>query len=120
MKKTFKLNHPKIKYPRMIEAVKHEVRRYIKRERRRELPEAVDFWDFDCKFGDRESEASALHLSEMDQRINDAETRNLISFYIEILAKPGVRSKKPNPDELPKTDHLEMKSFGGKESVEKI
>ena len=51
MQKTFQLIHPKIKYPRMIEAVKHEVRKYLKRNRRKELPEGVDFWDFNCKYG---------------------------------------------------------------------
>ena len=39
MKKTFKLTHKKIKLPRLVEAIKHEVKKYIKRERRRELPD---------------------------------------------------------------------------------
>ena len=51
MKKKFSLKHPKIKPARRVEAVKHEIRKYLKRERRKELPEGVDFWDFDCKFG---------------------------------------------------------------------
>ena len=61
MKKTFNLTHPKIKYPRMVDAAKNEVRKYIKRERRKELPEGVDFWDFDCRFGDAEAEAKVIH-----------------------------------------------------------
>ncbi len=112
MKKTFQLTHPKIKYPRMVESVKNDVRKYIKRERRKELPKEVDFWDFDCKFGDAESEAKTIHLSEIDNRISDAGTRGLQSFYIEILAKPGIRTKKPRPEEAAKTAHLEMKKFG--------
>ncbi|MCK4563899.1 MAG: hypothetical protein KAU94_04420 [Verrucomicrobia bacterium] len=112
MKKTFELTHPKIKYPRLIEGVKNDVRKYIKRERRKELPEEVDFWDFDCRFGDTEAGAKVIHLSEMDKYINDAEARGLQSFYIEILAKPGIRTKKPRPEDTPKTEHLEMKKFG--------
>lgn len=97
MKKTFNLTHPKIKYPRMIEAVKNELRKYIKRERRKELSEGADFWDFDCKFGDTEAEAKGIHLAEIDGCINDIEKRGLESFYVEILAKPGMRKKKPKP-----------------------
>ena len=42
MKKTFQLVNEKIKYPRMIEAVKSEVRKYLKRSRRKDLPKGAD------------------------------------------------------------------------------
>lgn len=99
MKKTFNLTHEKIKYARLVEGVKHDVRKYLKRERRKELPEGADFWDFDCKFGDTEAEAKVVHLSEIDACIHDAEKRELKSFYVEILAKEGFRAKKPTPGE---------------------
>ena len=94
MKKTFNLIHPKIKYPRMVEGSKNEIRKYIKRERRNELPDGVDFWDFDCRFGDTEADAKKIHLAEIDACINDAEKRELKSFYAEILRKEGIRGKK--------------------------
>ena len=51
MKKTFQLQvegkHP----DRLLEAIKHDIRKYLKRERRRDVPAGADFWDFDCKFG---------------------------------------------------------------------
>lgn len=93
MKKTFELTHPKIKYPRMVEGTKHEIRKYLKRERKRELPEGADFWDFDCKFGDTEAAAKVVHLSEIDTCIDAAAAKLLTSFYVEILAKPGYRAK---------------------------
>ncbi len=96
MKKTFNLTHPKIKYPRMIDAAKSELRKYVKRERRKELPEGVDFWDFDCRFGDTEADAVVVHLSELNKRIDDVQARELTSFYVEIFAKEGVRAK-PEP-----------------------
>ena len=102
MKKTFNVTHPKIKYPRMIEAIKNETRKYIKRERRRELPEGVDFWDFDCKFGPTDEEAKVIHLAELSTCIDGAEKEELASFYVEILAKPGHRAKKAK--EAPKGD----------------
>ena len=51
MKKTFELTHPKIKLARRVDAVKHEVKKYLKRERNKKLPADADYWDFDCKFG---------------------------------------------------------------------
>lgn len=97
MKKTFKLTHHKIKYPRLIEAVKRDVKKYLKRERNKELPEGVDFWDFDCKYGATEETADVIHVAELNKFIDQAETQELKSFYLEILAKPGVRAKKEKP-----------------------
>ena len=97
MKKTFVLTHEKIKYPRLIERAKHDIRKYLKRERRKTLPDGADFWDFDCAFGDTAPEATPIHLAELDARINDAEKRQLTSFYVEVLAKPGYRTEKTRP-----------------------
>lgn len=94
MKKTFNLTHEKINYPRMVEAAKNEIRKYMKRERRNSLPEGVDFWDFDCKFGDTEADAKVIHPAEIDTCINDAEKRKLTGFYVEILRTEGVRKKR--------------------------
>jgi len=91
MKKTFKMSHPKIKVPRLFEAAKCDIRRYVKRERKRELPEGSDFWDFDCKFGPTEGEAKVVPLAEITKCIDAAEEQKLESFYIEILAKSAVR-----------------------------
>jgi len=94
MKKTFALTHPKIKLPRLIEAAKHEVKKYLKRERNKTLPEGVDYWDFDCKYGHTEAQAEVIHLSEINKYMDEAEKEELESFYLEILAKPGIRAKK--------------------------
>jgi len=95
MKKTFSLVHPKVKTPRLAEAIKFEVKKYIKRERSKSRPEDVDFWDFDCRFGADEASSKTIHLSAIGEAINDAENRALESFYLEILSKPGRRTKKP-------------------------
>ncbi len=95
MKKTFTLTHPKIKYARLIEAVRHDVKKYIKRERNKTLPDGVDFWDFACKFGNTEEEAREVHLAEINKCIDKVEEQQLESFYLEIVARPGHRTKKP-------------------------
>lgn len=95
MKKTFKLSHEKIKLPRLIDAIKHEVKKYIKRERRRKLPEDADYWDFDCRFGSEEANSKVIHISEINKSIDWAEAEQLETFYLEILVKPCRRNKMP-------------------------
>ena len=99
MKKTFHLTHPKIKPPRLVEAIQHEVKKYLKRERNKQLPPDVGFWDFDCKFGADEASSTVIHVSEINKAISATKTNELESFYVEILAKPGFRSKKPKDAE---------------------
>ena len=89
MKKTYSLIHPRIKVPRLVDSIKHDVRKYLKRERRKELPEGVDYWDFDCKFGPTEDDAKVVHVAEISKSIDSALDQELDSFYVEILAKPG-------------------------------
>ena len=72
MKKTFQLVHPKIKPARLIEAVRRDVKKYIKREKRKLLPEGVDYWDFDCKYGPTEAKAEIILTSEISKCITEA------------------------------------------------
>ena len=95
MKKTFNITHPKIKLARLFEGVKHDVKKYVKRERNKQLPAGVDFWDFDCKYGVTEAESDIVHLTELNKHIDEAEKLGLTSFYIEIIVKEGFRSVKP-------------------------
>ena len=95
MKKTFSLIHTKKTTPRLVESIKHEIRKYIKRERRKSLPDGVDYWGFDCRFGSDETNSVVIHVSEINKQIAEVESKPLDSFYIEILAKPGYRTKKP-------------------------
>ncbi len=99
MRKTFKLTHPKIKVPRLVEAIKFEVKKYLKRERRKELPPNVDFWDFDCRYGVDEASSEVIHVSAINKSISQAESEQLESFYLEILAKPGHRRKRPKQEQ---------------------
>ncbi len=108
MKKTFQLQvegeHPE----RWLESIKHEIRKYLRRERRRALPPGVDFWDFDCRFGDTESTAQAAHVASLIEHIDQVVQAGGTQFYIEILAKHGIRKPRPagervrdSQDELP-------------------
>ena len=95
MKKTFQLNVEGKNRDRVLDAVKHEIRKYIKRERRRVLPEGVDYWDFDCKFGLAQEAAEVVHLATITALIDGVAKDAGERFYIEILAKPGHRKARP-------------------------
>lgn len=94
MKKTFKLTDPRKAPARQADAVKHEISKYLARERRKSLVEKSDFWDFDCKLGKKEDDALEIHVSEINKAIDRVVIENSEHFYIEILAKPGYRLKK--------------------------
>ncbi|MDT8281459.1 MAG: DUF6172 family protein [Gammaproteobacteria bacterium] len=98
MKKTFKLTHEKIKTARLVDAIKHEVKKYIKRERRRALPEDADYWGFDCRFGADAASNEIIHMSEINKSISWAASEQLETFYLEILAKPCRRNKTPQEE----------------------
>lgn len=91
MRKTFELTHPKIKMARMVEAVKHEVKKYLKRERNKSLPEGADYWDFDCKIGTSEQTADVIHVASINKEIDVMEANAVTAFYLEILARPATR-----------------------------
>ena len=99
MKKTFNLAPEGKNRDRVLDAVKHEIRKYIKRERRRELPEGVDYWDFDCKFGATPEAAEVVHLSAITGLIDGVAKDEGPQFYVEILAKHGHRKARPAADD---------------------
>ena len=95
MKKTFQLNIEGKNRDRVLDAVKHEIRKYVKRERRRELPVGADFWDFDCRFGLAQDKAEVVHFATLTGLIDGVAKDGGAQFYVEILAKPGHRKARP-------------------------
>ncbi len=87
MKRTFQLQIEGKKPERVLDSIKHEVRKYLKRERRRLLPLGTDYWDFDCKFGVTEESSEVVHLSEIITRIDEISKANGTQLYVEIIAK---------------------------------
>lgn len=95
MKKTFKLHIEGKNSDRVMDAIKNEVRKYIRRERRKTLPEGVDYWDFDCRFGVNEATAEGVHLTEITKKIAEVARDGGDACYVEILAKHGIRGQRP-------------------------
>ena len=92
MKKTFQLR-PEGKHPeRVLEAIKHEIRKYLLRERRKPLPAGADYWDFDCKFGASPEAAEVILIGSLTEHIDAAAAQEgATQFYVELLAKAGKR-----------------------------
>ncbi len=88
MKKTFKLEHPKIKVPRVVDSVKHEIKKYLKRERAKALPSGANYWRFDCKFGQSEETAVAIMLPTLNSHIDELVDNNILTLYVELKAQP--------------------------------
>ncbi len=96
MKKVFKLIDPKKAPARQVDYVKHEIRKYIARERRRALPERADYWDFDCAIGVDQNTTNKIHIDDVNKNIDAIVALEAESFYIEVLVKEGYRNKKDN------------------------
>lgn len=94
MKKTFKLIDPKKAPARQVDFVKYKISKYLARERRKPLKDGVDFWDFDCKLGPDSASAEEIHVSAINKAIDKVAGQGGAEFYIEVLAKPGHRTKK--------------------------
>jgi len=96
MKKSFPFQTAGHAPERVLDAIKQDVRKYLKRERRKALPAGVDFWDFDCKVGPDTASGVVCHSEEIIPHIETlARAEGAAAVYVEILAKPGVRTKKP-------------------------
>ena len=99
MKKTFKLDHPKIKVPRLVDSVKHDIKKYLKKQRKKPLPTGANYWDFDCKFGQSEELAIEIPLSSLTKSIDELVDNNIMTIYVEITEKAIMSSGRSSAQE---------------------
>ena len=95
MRKTYLLKIEGKNRDRLVEASKHDIRKYVKRERSRALPEDVDFWDFECRFGHDEAAAVPAHFATLMGLIDTAVQEGGEQFYVEVVTRHGHRSARP-------------------------
>jgi hypothetical protein len=95
MKKTYPLSAEGKHPDRVLEAVKHDIRKYFKRERSRPVPAGADFWDFDCKVGSSADTAQVVRVGAVIEAVDAAARSGATSVYVEILSKHGVRVPAP-------------------------
>lgn len=95
MRKTYPLNIEGKHRDRVLDAAKHDIRKYVKRQRRVALPEGVDFWDFDCRFGPSADAAAPIHFGNLMEQIDTVAREGAAAFYVELVARHGHRKLRP-------------------------
>lgn len=101
MRKTYLLNIEGKNRDRLLDAAKHDIRKYVKRERSRPLPAGVDFWDFDCKFGATEADAEVVHFATLMGSVDAVASAGGDQFYVEVVTRHGHRSRRPQASASP-------------------
>jgi hypothetical protein len=86
MKKTFSLKDPAKADPRVVEAIKNDVRKYAKRERRKPLPEGFDLWELQCRVGPEAAQAEGRPFKEVAAAIDAVAAAGGATVYVEIVA----------------------------------
>ena len=99
MKKTFALQVEGLHPDRRLDAIKHEIRKYLRRERGKPLPEGADFWDFDCRFAVPPNAPEPVAQSELMAKLDAAASEQAAQFYLEILARAAKRPLREHPTE---------------------
>ena len=99
MKKTYQLNIEGRNRDRLLDAAKHDIRKYLKRERAKALPAGADFWDFDCRSGTTEAAASPVAPAELLASVDALLQEGGDQFFVEVLVRPAQRP--PRPETLP-------------------
>lgn len=99
LKKIFELQAANKKPERVSDSIKNELRKYLKRERKKKLPEDAIFWEFECRFGQTSDTAESLHVSELIKAVDKAYEASWDKCYIEIISKPSSKSKPVSDEE---------------------
>ena len=98
MKKIYKFTDEKKHEDRVLEAVKNDIRKYVKREKKKKLEDPkMTYWDFDCKVGATSDTAKVLEFDALIKALDGVKATGATECYVEILAKVV---EKPVKEEL--------------------
>jgi len=88
MKKVFKIQQDKLKPDRAVDAIKNELRKYVKREKKKDLPnKKTMYWDFDCKFGKSSEFSKDCDFDYIFTELSGVVNAEWTECYIEVIAK---------------------------------
>ncbi len=93
MRKTYPLTLDGKNRDRLLDASKHDIRKYFRRERGKPLPAGADVWQFDTRVGLDEASATQVRESELIATINTLTAGGAAQFFVEIVARPGKRTR---------------------------
>ncbi|MEA1954732.1 MAG: DUF6172 family protein [Campylobacterota bacterium] len=88
MKKIFKFTDEKKHEDRVLEAIKNDIRKYVKREKKKDIPDkATMYWDFDCKIGVTSEDAKVVEYEALIKALDAVKATGATECYVEIMAK---------------------------------
>ena len=90
VKKTFPLTAAGKDDARVRDKVRHELNKYVRRERQKVVPQGFAFWTFDCKVGRDATTATARPLKEIGGVVEELGTSGATEVYVEIIPRPEV------------------------------
>lgn len=82
----------------MVDSAKHEIKKFLKKERKKPLPAGVNYWGFDCKFGQSEETAIEVPLSALNQHIDETVKNGITTLYVEITTKAIESGQDSSPE----------------------
>ncbi|MDQ5977517.1 MAG: hypothetical protein QG602_489 [Verrucomicrobiota bacterium] len=91
MKKTFPLQAPGKDDARVRDKIRHEINKYVRRCRRKPVPEGFKQWEFLCRVGLGAEEAESRPLREVAITIDTVAQTGATAVYVEIEAVPAQR-----------------------------
>lgn len=89
MKKAFPLQTPGKDDARVRDKIRHEVNKYVRRSRRKAVPEGFAMWEFICKVGPTPEAAEPRLLKEVGGAIDTVAETGAVGVYLEIVAVPA-------------------------------
>jgi hypothetical protein len=95
MKKNFPLHLPGKADARVLDAIKHEIRKYVRRERNKPLPEGAARWIFACRVGADQATAEAAELKDVSAAIDQVARTGVDHIHVEVRAVPADRLASP-------------------------
>ena len=91
MKKNFPLQAPGKADARVLDAIKHEVRKYVRREHRKPPPDGFDRLEFECKVGANAAEATVVSLHDVSSALDTVARAGGSTAFVEIVPRPAHR-----------------------------
>ncbi len=94
MNKTYKLLEKKRTKDRVVDAIKYDIRKYIKREKNKPLSEGVDFWKMECKISKDSDSLAFVEYTNIIKTIDILVKEEALAINVEILSTKGITKVK--------------------------
>jgi len=101
MKKVYKLTDKKKHEDRVLESIKNDIRKYVKREKKKKLSnKKLMYWNFDCKVGTTSEDAKIIVYEELIKSLDIVKYNGNKEVYVEIIAKEVLKPIKIEDEQI--------------------